>query len=156
MTMKNLIQSALVGLLSGYAERAQALWAEFGEQVRVPGFKTNSSYATLGATKFIFVLATGAYAANQATNATSSTLLGVLQNDPAVGEAMQIAASGLSKVVAGGALTVNNIITTNSSGRAAAVASGQMAAGRVLEAAGADGDVVTALLFHPVRWTGAA
>lgn len=130
--------------------------AEYGRQEMVPGFKANSSHASLGATRYVFVMATAAYAANLATNATSSTLLGVAQNDPAVGEAFAIAAAGLSKVVAGGALTVNNIITTNSSGRAAAVASGQMAAGRVLEAAGADGDVVTAMLFHPVRWTGAA
>lgn len=143
-------------LIVAYVQGSLALWAELGRQEILGGFKTNSSYSGLGSTKYIFVMATGANAANQATNATSSTLLGVLQNDPAVGEAMSIAVSGLSKVVAGGALTVNDIITTNSSGRAAKVASGQMASGRVVEAAGADGDVVTAMLFHPVRWAGAA
>lgn len=129
--------------------------AEFGRQEMLPGFKTNSSYTTLGATKYIFLEATAAGQANMATNATSSTILGVMQNNPDVGEALSIAQSGLSKVVAGGSLTANWIITANSSGRAARVQSGDIACGRVLEAAGADGDVVTAYLFHPVRWYGA-
>lgn len=155
MTLKSIFKRA-VAALCGYAMAELALWAEYGTQHMVPGYKANSAYNTLGATKYVFMMATAANAANLATNATSSTLLGVLQNDPLVGGAMTIAYAGLSKVVAGGALTAGNIITTNSSGRAAAVASGQMAAGRVLETAGADGDVVTAMLFHPVRWTGAA
>lgn len=130
--------------------------AEFGRQDILPGYKSNSSYAGIGATRYVFVQAAGAYQAILATNTTTSALLGVMQNDPGVGEAMSIAYSGLSKVVAGGALTANAIITTNGSGRAAAVTSGQMALGRVLEASGADGDVVSALLFPPVRWAGAA
>ena len=35
-------------------------------------------------------------------------------------------------------------------------ASGQMAFGRALETSAADGDVITALLFPPMRWVGAA
>lgn len=152
--MKQLIKTVLAAL-AAFTEVVLSVRAESGPQQMVPGFKTNSSYASLGATKYIFVMATAALQANMATNATSSTLLGVLQNDPAVGEGMSIAAVGLSKVVAGGALTANWVITTNASGRAARVQSGDIAAGRVLEAAGADGDVVTAQLFHPVRWYGA-
>ena len=92
----------------------------------------------------------------QCINPTSTALLGVMQNNPGRGEAMTIAYAGPSKVVAGGALTVNALITSNASGRAAAVTSGDLVAGRVLEAAGADGDVISCLLFHPVRWSGAA
>lgn len=150
------IGKSVMSRLGALAMLLQACWAEFGEQECVNGFKTNSSYDTLGSQKYIFMIATAAGQANQATNATSSTLLGVLQNAPKVGEAATIAFKGLSKVVAGGAVSANAIITTNASGRAAAVASGQMAAGRLLEASGADGDVVTAQLFHPVRWSGAA
>lgn len=146
---------AAVALLASFSGRAQGLWAELGEQDILPGFRSNSNYSTLGATKHIFVQGTAAYRAHQATAATSGNLLGVMQNNPGIDEAMSIACAGLSKVVAGGALTANAIITTNASGRAAVVGSGEMAAGRVLEAAGADGDVVTAMLFHPVRWAGA-
>lgn len=142
--------------LAAYASKALALWAEAGEQLMVPGFRTNSSYTSLSATKYIFVQATAAYRANQAVNATSAAILGVMQNNPGIDEAMSIACAGLSKVVAGGSLSANQIITPNGSGRAAAVTSGDIACGRVLEAAGADGDVVTAMLFHPVRWSGAA
>ncbi len=92
---------------------------------------------------------------NQASDAGGSSVFGVLQNKPQSGEAATLAYAGVSKVVAGGAVSVNTIITTNGSGRAAAVASGQMAIGRALEAAGADGDQISALLFPPVRWAGA-
>lgn len=155
--MKKFLQSVL-GLLVVYAETALASRAEFGPLDTIPGFKTNSDYSVLGATKYIFVqaLTTAARQAIMATSPTSSTLLGVLQNGPQVGEAMTIARSGLSKVVAGGALTANWIITTNGSGRAAHVTSGDFAAGMVLEAAVSDGDVVTTLLFPPFRWSGAA
>ena len=150
-----LFQLFLAGIL-GYAQKVLGAQAEFGAQTMVPGFTTTSAYNTLTATKYIFVQANGARTAMQAINPTSTALLGVMQNNPKVGEAMSIACAGLSKVVAGGALSANALITSNSSGRAAAVTSGDMVAGRVLEAAGADGDVVTALLFHPVRWSGAA
>lgn len=143
---------AVLGLLSFYASALLASWAEFGSQLMVPGFRTNSAYDSLGPTKYVFVMATGAYQANLATSALSSNILGVLQNGPAIQEAMSIAYAGPSKVVAGGAISANAIITTNASGRAAVVASGQMACGRLLEAAVNDGDVVSALLFHPVRW----
>ena len=152
------MKDALKTMLARYARCALAAWAQFGEQLMVPGFRTNSSYATLGATKYILVQATAANRANMATNGTSSTILGVMQNNPAVDEAMSIACAGLSKVVAGDAVTVNAILTSNASGRAVAVVSGDLsiACGRALEAAGADGDVITAMLFHTVRWVGAA
>ena len=155
--MKKVLQLVL-GLLTGYAEVALAARAESGPQDTVPGFKTNSDYSVLGAAKYIIVqaLTTAALQAIQATAATSSTILGVLQNGPAVGEAMTIAYKGLSKIVAGGALSANAIVTTNASGRAAAVTSGDIAVGRVLEAAVSNGDVVTALLFPPFRWQGPA
>lgn len=150
--------SLIVGLVLFHVEFALASRAEYGPQETIPGFKTNSDYSSLGATKYIVVqaLTTAARQAVMATAPTSSTILGVMQNGPAVGEAMTIACFGLSKIVAGGALSANAVITTNGSGRAAAVSSGQFAIGRVLEAAVADGDVVTAFLQPPFRWSGAA
>lgn len=155
--MMKFLQSVL-GVLTRYVEGALTSRAEFGPQDSIPGFRTNSDYSVLGATKYIFVqaLTTAARQAIMATAPTSSTMLGVLQNGPQVGEAMTIARSGLSKLVAGGALTANWVVTTNGSGRAAHVTSGDFAMGMVLEAAVSDGDVVTALLFPPFRWSGAA
>ncbi len=126
--------------------------AEFGPQVAL----AVEAAADLSAKQYGVMRLSGADLCNQASEAINSGVVGVLQNKPQSGEYATIAYSGKSKVVAGGALTVNDIITSNSSGKAAKVASGQMAFGRVLEAAGADGDVVTALLFPPIRWAGAA
>ena len=145
-----------LNLLLSYVELALGARAESGSQNMVPGFSTTTDYSGLSATRYIFVQANGARTAMQCINPTSTALLGVMQNNPTVGEAMTIAFQGPSKVVAGGALTANALITSNASGRAAAVTSGDMVAGRVLEASGADGDVISVLLFHPVRWSGAA
>ncbi len=125
--------------------------AELGRQNLVPGYKSNSTYA-LGATKYIIMAHIGQYQAVMATDANSSTILGVLQNAPNAGQAASIAYEGPSKVVAGGALTAGAFFTTNASGRAAAITSGNMVVGRILETSANDGDVVSALLIHPVRW----
>lgn len=92
---------------------------------------------------------------NQASLATASSLVGVLQNKPQSGEFATIQHGGISKIVVGGAITAGDILTTNSSGRAAVVRSGDMACGRALEAGGADGDIIRAVLFPPVKWFGA-
>jgi hypothetical protein len=149
------MMKALLKLLASYAQKVLGAQAEFGGQTILPGFKTNSSYSGMGASRYIFVEAVAAGQAVMASNIGSAFLLGVMQNDPAIGEAMTIAVAGFSKVVAGGAIAANALITNNASGRAALVTSGDMVAGRLLEASGADGDVVSALLFHPVRWSGA-
>lgn len=127
--------------------------AEFGNQQLLPASK---AAADLTAQQYHVVRLSAANATNLASLATTSAISGVLQNKPKTNEACSVAFSGASKITAGGALTANDIITTNSSGRAAVVASGQMAIGRVLEAAAADGDIVSAVLFPPVRWAGAA
>jgi hypothetical protein len=58
-------------------------------------------------------------------------------------------------MMAGGALTEGTLFTINSSGRAAAVASGGVTLGRVMEAATADGDIITVLLTGAARQGGA-
>lgn len=154
--MKSIFKKFLA-LLAGYATGALALFAEGGpDGLMVPGFRANSDYSTLGPTRYIIVAQVGAYGAVQATDPTSSLILGVLQNNPTRTRAATIKCAGPSKIVAGGALTAGTIFTTNGSGRAAAVASGGVAVGRILEASGNDGDIVAAFLFPPVRWAGAA
>lgn len=91
----------------------------------------------------------------QASLGTNSALAGVIQSVTDSGQNGTVGYGGISKVVAGGSVTANVLITTNGSGRATAAASGDMAIGRALTAAGADGEVISALLFPPVRWGGA-
>jgi hypothetical protein len=124
--------------------------AEFGPQETL----TLEANADLSAKQHTFMKYVATEKVDLATSATGTELLGVLQNKPQSGEFATVAYAGLSKLVAGGAITAGAIVTTNASGRATAVASGQMGAARAISAAGADGDIITALLFHPVRWAG--
>lgn len=116
--------------------------------------------ADLSTFQYHLVRYSAANAVNLAVLAVTSNLLGVLQNKPKSGEFATVAYGGISKVVAGAAITAGDLLTTSTSGRAIVVtslASGQeMVFGRALTAAGADGDVIPALIFPPVRWTGAA
>lgn len=147
----------LLTALAVYGQRVLGAQAEGGEQLMVPGFTSNSDYSALGALRYVFVAATAANKANRVvTVPTTGNILGVMQNNPGVGEAMSIAYAGRSKVVAGGAIGANSLITTQSGGRAAVVTSGDMACGRALEASATTGDVISAILFHPIRWAGAS
>ena len=118
--------------------------------------ETYQAAADLSARQFHLVRQSAANVCNQASDAQGSSIIGVLQNKPAAaGRFATVAMLGISKVVAGGSLTQGDIITTNGSGRAATVRSGDMAVGRALTAAGADGDIISALIFPPVKWFGA-
>lgn len=105
----------------------------------------------------IMGISNGAQSVNITTAATASKMLGILQNAPsAAGHHATVGWSGKSKVVAGAAVnSVGVFLTSNASGRAIAAASGDMTFGRSLETAGADGDVMSALIFPPVRLSGA-
>lgn len=82
-----------------------------------------------------------------------SSMIGVLLNKPAaVNRMASVAQSGKGKVVAGAAVSSAGIfLTCNGSGRAVAVASGDMTFGRSLETAGADGDVISVMLMTPFK-----
>ena len=98
----------------------------------------------LSANKFHFVTA----ASGVATLAGAGVhVVGVLQNDPAAaGRAAAIVTSGVSKVVAGAAVAANANVTPNASGRAVTAGMGDVVAGIALEAAGADGEIISVQL----------
>ena len=93
-----------------------------------------------------------------ASEAAHSLNVGVLMNNPNTGEAATVQFSGVTKVMAGAAIAQGLQFTTNGSGRAAGVSSGDLSIilGRVIEAATADGDIVRCILQPAVRWPGAA
>jgi hypothetical protein len=124
--------------------------SHFGNQDTI----TFTASGDLSGKQFHIMRANGEGTCAQASLSTDLAIIGVLQNKPQNAERATIAVEGVSKVVAGGALTANALITSNSSGRAAAVSSGSsdLVIGRVLEAAGADGEIVPALLSFPVQF----
>lgn len=80
-----------------------------------------------------------------ATNAASAAPLGFLQTKPQSGNACAVSVMGETKAVAGAAVGLNRMVTTNASGRVIVANSGDWAVGRALQAAAADGDVITVL-----------
>lgn len=119
---------------------------------------TLEAAADLSAIQYHFVRLSAANKTNLASQAANSATLGVLLNKPKSGEFASIGYFGEGKITAGAAITAGDVLTTNGSGRAAVVTSGslQMACARALETAGADGDIIKAVFFPPVRWVGAA
>lgn len=117
---------------------------------------TLEAAADLSAKQYHLVRQSAANTCNQASDATNSALAGVLLNKPAAsGRFASVGVQGISKVVAGAAITQGAILSTNGSGRAITVVSGAVAFGRALAAAGADGDIISAAIFPAVRWAGA-
>jgi hypothetical protein len=117
---------------------------------------TLEAAADLSLFQYCAVRISAANKCNVASDIGATSYIGVLQNKPRSGEFATVAVAGKSKMVAGGALaTVAVPITYNSSGRAAAVASGGVTIGTLLEAAAADGNVITVLLQPAFRQAGA-
>ena len=76
---------------------------------------------------------------------------GVLLNKPTSGRNASVAVEGFTKVVAGGAVTANRMVTANGSGRIAHAVSGDWILGMALEAAGADGEIIQVHIGLPAR-----
>lgn len=93
--------------------------------------------------KFVTIGASGA-----ALNTTVGGIVdGVLQDKPtAAGEATQVAFSGVSKVVAGALVNKGAEVMSDANGKAVTATTGINVAGRALEAAGADGELIAVLL----------
>lgn len=122
--------------------------AEFGRP-DVVSAKSAQDFREGSLGRYKFVYWSGDGEVSLATNATTTALAGVIITDAATNDHCSVAYSGKQKVVAGGAITVNALITTNGSGRATAASSGDMVMGRALEAAGADGQIITCQLNEP-------
>ncbi len=148
----------LFDLIAGFVRSAQAAWAEFGNQWTVPGLSAAAdlSGASGGDKQYIVVRMAAATTVNICSEVLVSGALkspvGVLQNKPKSGEAATIAYMGLSKVRGGGTVTAGAFIAHNSSGMVVDAVSGDVVCGRALETATAANELVTALLFPPVKW----
>lgn len=131
--------------------------AEFGPQDIIPGL---IAAADLSAFQYRVVRLSAARTVNVASHNLAASVLGpvgVLQNKPnAAGRAASVAREGLSKAVAGAAVTVNQMVTHDGSGYVIDAVSGSNVIGRALEAAGAAGEVITVQLQPAVRWPAVA
>lgn len=72
-------------------------------------------------------------------------VLGVLQNNPMLGEAATVMCGGITKLIAGGTIAVGALIAADANGHAVTAATGAYAVGVALESAVAN-DIFTVLL----------
>lgn len=72
---------------------------------------------------------------------------GVLVNEPTSGRVAQVAINGIVKVKCGGTIAAGAAVASNATGKAIAATTGQMVAGKALEA-GVAGRIIS-VLFQP-------
>lgn len=96
-----------------------------------------------------------AWTCNQASN-TNAPIAGVLQNAPQSGEAATVGLLGISRIVCGSSVAAGDMLTTSTSGRAVtcspASGAGLWVIGQALEAASADGDIISAYIRPTFRY----
>ena len=74
-----------------------------------------------------------------------SAILGIIQNNPQIGEAAQVMVSGVSKALSAGTIAIGAILMVNSAGAFVTATSGNYGVAQALESA-VTGDVFTVLL----------
>jgi hypothetical protein len=79
-------------------------------------------------------------------DSAGAACIGVLQNKPTDAQVAEVGVSGVSKVVAGGAVSLWDNVQSDGTGRAATAASGDYSQGIALEAATAAGQIIAVLL----------
>jgi hypothetical protein len=79
---------------------------------------------------------------------TSSPIIGVLQNNPQLGEAGQVMIQGVTKAAAGGTFQIGNLLACNSSGKFVLWSSGSTYAVAVALETAASGDITTILMLR--------
>jgi hypothetical protein len=117
-----------------------------------PGFKPTGLIAAgdLSASQFKAVKISAALTV-AAVAAVTDIPIGVLQNNPsAAGQAAEVMTTGISRMVAGAAITVPNSLTVDATGRAVAAVLGtdttKHVIGQAIEPAAAAGDIIAVLL----------
>lgn len=118
--------------------------------VTVPGFSkhvldiTLPAAADLSANQFFFVTLNSS---GQAALATSlgERVIGVNQDDPLSGEGALVRVEGITKVVLGGTVTVDDRLTTDADAKAVTAAGSENVAGTALSD-GVTGDIIPMLV----------
>ena len=84
---------------------------------------------------------------------SGGAVYGILQNTPASGQAADVGIMGISKVVAGAAITAGANLMCDTAGRAVAQTSTNIIAAVALEAATAAGQIITVAIIPAMNQT---
>lgn len=100
-----------------------------------------------GSGQFLAVKVTASRQVNLA-NAGGEAIDGILQNDPALGQAADVGFSGVSKAVAGAAFVAGALLMTDTNGRLITATSTNDAVAKAIEAATAANQIVTVMVMN--------
>ncbi len=105
-----------------------------------------------GSGQFLFVYVSAARVVTVQTS-SGGAVYGILQNTPASGQAADVGIMGISKVVAGAAITAGANLMCDTAGRAVAQTSTNIIAAVALEAATAAGQIITVAIIPAMNQT---
>lgn len=113
-----------------------------------PGFKPAAlnAAADLSAKQFLGVKVTADRAVNVVSASTDKSI-GILQNKPLSGQEAEITHNGVSKAIAGAAVTVGVEVMFDTNGKVIAATTTNRAVGVALQAAGGANEVIPVLLY---------
>ncbi len=115
-----------------------------GPQIRIPGLKAGADLsAASNQFKFVKLDANGDVVL---ASVAGEAVVGVLQNTPASGAEAIVAAAGVTKLQADGALNEGDKLATSADGQALAALGTHNVVGQALTASGAAGEVIAALV----------
>lgn len=105
-----------------------------------------------GSGQFLFVYVSAARVVTVQTS-SGGAVYGILQNTPASGQAADVGIMGISKVVAGAAITAGANLMCDTAGRAVAQTSTNIIAAVALEAATAANQIITVAIIPAMNQT---
>ena len=111
---------------------------------KLPGFIAG---ADLSGSQYLFVNAHSS-AGEVVLAGAGEGVFGVLQNDPALGQAAEITSLGVSKVYSGGAFGFGAGVSADENGKAVAAAAGDFCGGFAMEAA-SDAEQLVSIFVLP-------
>lgn len=115
-----------------------------GEHLRIPGLVAAGD---LAAKRYLIVMLATTTKQVKVSTGPAVANIGILQNDPASGEAASVCGAGLTRGVAGGAVTAGDMVTANSTGQCVTTTTANnKVIGRAITAAAAAGDLIEVFL----------
>lgn len=112
----------------------------YAKYLDIPGF---TAVSTLASSQYYIVqLASTAGQVKLATSGTSK-IIGVVQNDPAAGQPVELAYAGVFKVAGETSVAIGDFVTASSTGRAKTTTTGgNTVIGKALDATSTAGDII--------------
>ena len=118
--------------------------ATFGRYVSIPGLVATSTFA---AKQYYLAKVSSTAGAVKPASSATSVIVGVVQNDAAANEVVDVACNGLAKAAAETSVSYGDALTASTTGRVkTTTTNGHAIVGFALEASSSAGDIIRVLV----------